>query len=151
VVTIPLKVGPCTLHPFRCLNGAFTGDPSPFSIEQWPVYYPEARAALQRLICTHRVIPIPAFDIHGDIIHPTKYRAMLQGAIVAVFFALTHNHIPPRNGTPACSAFSPDILHIRVLVPPHHLPQSPVRTPRRKFTMKDTLLGDITGPASTSV
>ncbi|KAJ7770384.1 hypothetical protein B0H14DRAFT_2632606 [Mycena olivaceomarginata] len=44
------------------------------SIENWPINNENARKAAAELKKNHRIIPLPAYDIHGNLIHPTQYR-----------------------------------------------------------------------------
>lgn len=39
---------------------------------------------------THRIFPIPAYDLGGDLLKPTTYRRYLQGALVEIHFTLMH-------------------------------------------------------------
>ncbi|KAI6023031.1 hypothetical protein BKA83DRAFT_4272446 [Pisolithus microcarpus] len=45
---------------------------------------------LLALKSTHRVLPVPAYDLAGNLIHPTAYRRFLQGALVEIHFTLSH-------------------------------------------------------------
>ncbi|KAF8443787.1 hypothetical protein L210DRAFT_3643388 [Boletus edulis BED1] len=63
-----------------------------FAMETWPVA-PRCIDSLQELISTHDICPLPAFDMHGDIIPPTRYESLLKGATVEVHFAVVHHHI----------------------------------------------------------
>lgn len=88
-----------------------------------------ASAELEGMFETHRVIPVPAYDMHGHLINPQFYRARLVGAIAEVHFEL--NHWPMKaNATknePSCDTFAADVVAIRVLVPPKPV----IVTPRK--------------------
>ncbi|RXW20527.1 hypothetical protein EST38_g5315, partial [Candolleomyces aberdarensis] len=63
-----------------------------FSIENWPVEYPEAQAELNRIKSTHIAHPIPAYYPAPDnnLIPPDRYWDDLRGAIVRLEFHLNH-------------------------------------------------------------
>jgi len=96
-----------------------------FSLQNWPADSPKVQPYLEELKVanSYRPIPLPAYDLGGDLIRPGVYRDMLQGATVAIKFALCHYGIGEVDG------YAADITYIRVLVPP------PVRnTPRKRNT-----------------
>ncbi|KIK25546.1 hypothetical protein PISMIDRAFT_9547 [Pisolithus microcarpus 441] len=62
----------------------------PFSLEMWPLTKERNRPELLALKSTHRVLPVPAYDLAGNLIHPTAYRRFLQGALVEIHFTLSH-------------------------------------------------------------
>ncbi|KAJ7821445.1 hypothetical protein B0H14DRAFT_2599209 [Mycena olivaceomarginata] len=51
------------------------------------------RKAATELKKNHHIIPLPAYDIHGNLIHPTQYRDTLKGAVVRVTVLLKHWNI----------------------------------------------------------
>jgi len=90
-----------------------------FTTAKWPVTHEETRVELDQISATHRIVPIPAYDVKGDLIKPEVYRQSLEDAIVELHFGLTHWAIASRKaGAPACDVFVGDIDLIRVLVPP---------------------------------
>ncbi|TFK89421.1 hypothetical protein K466DRAFT_597766 [Polyporus arcularius HHB13444] len=86
----------------------------------WPTYSPAAAQALADIAQTHIVRPLPAFDLKGDLIHPSRYMAELRGATVLAGFSTTVYHIGEKNASgrdvvrvTVCL----DIEHLRVLIP----------------------------------
>lgn len=67
---------------------------------------------------THRVLPLPAYDLDGDLIPPSQYQAQLEGATVRVYFILRHWSISARRGGQASDAYVADVRSMRVLVLP---------------------------------
>ncbi|KAJ7859811.1 hypothetical protein B0H14DRAFT_2576974 [Mycena olivaceomarginata] len=51
---------------------SFTAEEDIESIENWPIDNENARKAATELKKNHRIIPLPAYDIHGNLIHPTR-------------------------------------------------------------------------------
>jgi len=76
-----------------------------------------ARGGLDSIRKTHRVIPIPAYDIEGNLIDLRFYRRHLEGAVVEAHFNLSHWSIS-RHGAPGKDVYTADIVMLRVLVPP---------------------------------
>lgn len=62
----------------------------PYSFERWPLTRERHRAELLKLKNTHRILPIPAYDLANDLLKPSTYRRYLQGALVEIHFSLTH-------------------------------------------------------------
>jgi hypothetical protein len=87
-----------------------------FSIENWPTSNTTASQALSELETTHRVIPIPAYDMHGALIWPSQYPKFLQNAVAEFRFTLTHWSIGGKDG--GVDAYTADIVDILVLIPP---------------------------------
>ena len=56
----------------------------------WPVLYTEGRTERDRLASTHRPIPLPAYDVDGNLIDPSNCKQELAGAIVRISFTLSH-------------------------------------------------------------
>ena len=92
----------------------------------WPVSNSAAAAALEEMRGKYYVVPIPAYDMHGELIHPSFYRRRLEGALVALRFTLTHWSIG--KGTNGADVYSADIVNIRVLAPP----KPTLVTPRKR-------------------
>lgn len=113
-----------------------------FLIENWPCYSEATQSAIKEIEKTHRVVPIPAYDMHGDLIDPRMYRSRLMGAVVSLQFTLTHWSIGGRSkDTPdraKLDVYVADLHHIRVLVPPK---PSPVTPRKRKITAVDPMSG----------
>ncbi|KAG6380344.1 hypothetical protein JVT61DRAFT_8455 [Boletus reticuloceps] len=119
---------------------AVNSDASDFAIENWPLTHEETRAELEELQATHRVVPIPAYNIQGNLIKPNAYQRSLQNALVELHFYLNHWSIAGKQGNPGNDVFTADIHLIRVIAPPR---SSAVVTPRKR---KISLFVD---PAST--
>ncbi|KAF9241615.1 hypothetical protein BU15DRAFT_31872, partial [Melanogaster broomeanus] len=58
---------------------------------------------------THRAVPLPAYDIHDQLIPPTSYRQQLQGALVEIHFDLSHSAFKGKD------TYTADIHSIRVI------------------------------------
>ncbi|KDR79172.1 hypothetical protein GALMADRAFT_1225905 [Galerina marginata CBS 339.88] len=111
-----------------------------FDIAVWPAHFDAAKEALQNMVSTHRVVPVPAYNIQGNLIHPEQYRKHLERATARVTFSLKHWCIGAKykgSGVPGDDTYIADIESIRVLEPP----RSPVPdTPRkRKIAATDPL------------
>lgn len=81
--------------------------------------FPDARTELEKLSATHRVVPVPAYNIEGNLIRPEAYQRSLEDAIVELHFNLMHWAIAGKKGTSASDIFVAEIEVIQVLVPPH--------------------------------
>ena len=77
---------------------------------------------------THRVIPIPAYDITGKLIDPHYYHRHLEGAIVEAHFNLSHWAIS-QQGIPGKDVYMADIVMLHVIVPPRAsaMPRTPTK------------------------
>jgi hypothetical protein len=49
------------------------------------------------LMTTHNIQPIPAYDIRGDLIHPSEYEEKLAGTIARVCFSIVHYNVKQKN------------------------------------------------------
>ncbi|KAI5982437.1 hypothetical protein EDD15DRAFT_2377846 [Pisolithus albus] len=83
-------------------------------MEDWPLTREKNRAELLTLCSTHRILPLPAYDLAGNLIRPAAYRRCLQGAIVKVHFTMSHWAIAKAKR----DVYGGEIQLIRVLVPP---------------------------------
>ncbi len=72
----------------------------------WPVLYTEGRTERDRMASTHRPIPLPAYDVEGNLIDPSNCKQELAGAIVRI---LSHCPIGSSNRT----AQTARTLHLR--------------------------------------
>lgn len=86
----------------------------PFSYELWPLTKERNRKELLALKPSHRLCPVPAYDLANDLLIPSTYRRCLQGAIVEVHFTLSHWSI----ATTKRDVYGGLIQLIRILVPP---------------------------------
>jgi len=93
---------------------------------QWPVFTPEAKAAIADIAETHFIRTPPVYDIPGQLIIPNLYAKRLRGATVSIKFTFAHY------GWSKSNVFCADLAHLRVLVTPS--PLTPV-TPRYKRTL----------------
>ncbi|KAI6015721.1 hypothetical protein BKA83DRAFT_4546287 [Pisolithus microcarpus] len=62
----------------------------PFSFQLWPLTNERHRAELLALRSSHRMRPLPTYDLDNDLLLPSTYQRYLQGAIVEIHFTLTH-------------------------------------------------------------
>ncbi|THH14527.1 hypothetical protein EW146_g5812 [Bondarzewia mesenterica] len=102
----------------------------------WPVETDAAKRQLDTVQTTHRVVPLPAYDIDGDLISPTIYRNMLAGATVALCIRLLHYTIKktiPNGPTTYTDSFVADIEKIRVITAP-----VTVTSKKRPLALKDS-------------
>ncbi|KIK29100.1 hypothetical protein PISMIDRAFT_89656 [Pisolithus microcarpus 441] len=99
----------------------------PFSFEHWPLTKERNHAELLALKNTYRILPptdyisrlpLPAYNVTGDLIQPSAYRHSLQGAVAEIHFNLLHWGI----GGAKHNVYGGRIVLICVLVPP--TPQS---------------------------
>lgn len=70
------------------------------------------------------VVPIPAYDMHGDLLHPNSYRTHLEGSLAIVRFNMVHWAIRNKSG-PNSDVYIAEIVYIRVLSPPRPIPATP--------------------------
>jgi hypothetical protein len=99
-----------------------------FLIENWPTFNDAAKGGLENIKKTHRVVPIPAYDMKGNLIDPRQYRRALEGATVELHFTLTHWSFPAKADQPASmgvDTYTGDIVMIRVISPPIYTPGTP--------------------------
>jgi len=92
-----------------------------------------ARAARQEMVQakTHHVVPLPAYDIKGNLIKPEMYRAALAGALVRVSFTMAHWYIASTKEPTNC--FVADVKSIRVLTDP----ATPKSSSKRKTAKRE--------------
>ena len=60
---------------------------------------------------SHTVVPIPAFDIHDNLISPALYEKTLKGAIVRVTATIMHQFMPSTRS----DNFYADLLELTVI------------------------------------
>ncbi|KAI6126361.1 hypothetical protein EDD16DRAFT_1702720 [Pisolithus croceorrhizus] len=95
-----------------------------FSFEMWPLTKESNHPELLSLKSTHRLLPVPAYDLNNDLICPLAYRHSLQGALVEIHFMLSHWGIAAVHH----DVYSAEIWQIRLLVLP--VPLSPIKKRR---------------------
>ena len=94
---------------------ASPGDP--FSLAGWPAGPSErAKNELAEMVETgsHEVVPIPAFDIHDNLIPPAAYEATLKGAIAHVKATILYQYLHGQRS----DNFYAEIQEINVIRPP---------------------------------
>ena len=103
-----------------------------WTMSNWPVINVEAEDERERLSATHRPVPLPAYDVDGELISPARCRESLAGAIVRVSFTLTHWFISSGSNDDRSSmnSFVADVHSIRQLV----TPLSSKLTPKKRKT-----------------
>ena len=96
-----------------------------YTLTGWPIINTEAEDARQEMLAnnSHQIVPLPAYDMKGNLIRPDKYKEALAGALVRVSFTLSHWYIASRNPT---NNFVADVKSIRVLIDPT-APKSPTK------------------------
>ncbi|KAI0633922.1 hypothetical protein C8Q77DRAFT_1036223, partial [Trametes polyzona] len=94
--------------------------PPEWSLDHWPVSSDAARAELAAIKDAGQldIVPLPAYNVEGNLIRPQDYRTALMGAIVEVHFTLTHWTISARASEEPADVYVADIQYMRVLVPP---------------------------------
>jgi hypothetical protein len=93
------------------------------------------RKAATELKKNHHIIPLPAYDIHRNLIHPTQYRDTLKGAVVWVTVLLKHWNITVKDNVNRRDTYSADIKNLHVLVAAPKFAGSPKAT--RKIAQTD--------------
>lgn len=67
--------------------------PVAFRIFNWPVRT-ECSRYLHAIVPTHRAVPIPAVRLGSEeLIEPADYTRLLRGAIVQMYFTLSHKDL----------------------------------------------------------
>ncbi|KAI6040515.1 hypothetical protein EDC04DRAFT_2894047 [Pisolithus marmoratus] len=99
-------------------NTELNGESSVFAIQNWPTFHDVAASALDAIKDTHQVLPLPAYGMDGKLIEPQMYCCHLQGALVELYFALSHWAIGKRCGSPGNDVYAADIVMICVLALP---------------------------------
>ena len=104
-------------------------------MSNWPVKGSDAIDARDNMLFTHQPIPLPAYTVSGDLIHPDQCQKELPGSISRVTFTLKHWYIDNRKkGDDHKNVFVADIQSIRVLVEPPRTVTSPKK---RKTAHRD--------------
>ncbi|KAJ6543483.1 hypothetical protein B0H10DRAFT_2203267 [Mycena sp. CBHHK59/15] len=111
------------------------GDEDVFKMRDWPAKSDAAQKAHDSMAATHRVNPIAAYDVDGNLIPPTQY-GTLAGATVRACISLVHWNI----GSDRKDTYVADIVSLRVITPgpgPSTTnASSPIR--KRKISAKDS-------------
>jgi hypothetical protein len=114
-----------------------------WTMSNWPVISPEAQHDRDELVSSHRPVPLPAYDINGNLIAPHRCKAMLAGAIARVTFTLTHwfIHSTSKDDSPATNSFVGDIQSIRILVNAPSQLMSPQKRKTATYDPSDKVSG----------
>ncbi|KAJ6621871.1 hypothetical protein B0H10DRAFT_2432140 [Mycena sp. CBHHK59/15] len=113
-------------------------DPHAFQLRDWPVKSAAAQESLDGMDDTHRVIPITAYDLDGDLIPPSAYVSALMGAVVRATFTMSHWNIARDKR----DTYAADIESLRVVIPPPKIASGSSGSPRkRKATIAARDLG----------
>lgn len=81
---------------------------------------------------SHRVIPIPAYDLNSRLIVPAQYPRILEDAVAIIYFSLKHWTID------SVDTYIAEIVNIRVVTPPT---LSKTNSPqKRKFAVTDPFI-----------
>lgn len=105
-----------------------------WTIHNWPVGT-AAEDELESMKDTHIVVPVPAYDMTGELINPYSYRARLEGALVEIEFNLLHWSIAPKKSSTGngrdegADTYVADLDRIWVISPPKATPTS---SPRKR-------------------
>ena len=97
----------------------------------WPTSNSDAAEALEKLVPSHTVNPLPAYDQHGIAIEPLFYKSRLDGSTAIIRFSLLHHVIHSKENEQPVDMFSARVYQIRVIRPPASIPV----TPRKKKMM----------------
>ena len=82
-------------------------------LDDWPVENEVVAMELEKMKPTHQALPVPAYNLENQLIHPANYRHELQGALVKIHFTLLHCSFKTKD------AFTADIHSVWVLRAPH--------------------------------
>ncbi|KAG1816360.1 uncharacterized protein BJ212DRAFT_1299650 [Suillus subaureus] len=107
-----------------------------FLIENWLAFNDAAKGGLEEIKKTHRVVPILAYDMKGNLIDPQQYHCALEGATVELHFTLTHWSFTARKDQPATmgvDTYTGDIVMIRIIAPPIYTPGTPSKRTVLRF------------------
>lgn len=113
--------------------------PLPYTIAHWPIN-PRHHVTVEehkRLIATHVVNYLPAFDIKGSLIEPAQYESHLRGAVVALRFTLCHWTIAGRNGNPPSDTFTAHVEDMSVVAEPPDQTVTGMKRKHRAFVTND--------------
>ncbi|THG93268.1 hypothetical protein EW026_g7926 [Hermanssonia centrifuga] len=121
-----------------------SSDDEECDITGWPVRKKQSKIAIKKMVNKYRVVVLPAFDLVGDKIRPSKYEALLKGADVQVHFTLLHWPIGNTKDRRSLSdTMVADVLNLRVYVPPRLKPLAYVKAAKRSLE-KDLFTPNIT-------
>ena len=84
-------------------------------------------SCLKKIVATHHVVPIPAYDMHGNLIKPYRYFVKLEGAVVKLHFEFRHWSICEKENEPNFDRYIADVMQIHGII----LPKPWVVTPMK--------------------
>ena len=61
-----------------------------FMIQNWPTYHEAAAATHVDIKETHHIVPVLAYGLARKLIEPQNYHCQLEGALVELYFGLSH-------------------------------------------------------------
>jgi hypothetical protein len=131
-----VHIPPLILQRLTATFFSFAAEEDMESIDNWPINNESTRKAATELKKNHRIIPLPAYDIHGNLIHPTQYWDTLKGAVVWVTVLLKHWSITTKDNVNGRDTYTTDIENLRVLVAAPKFAGSPKAT--RKIAQTDS-------------
>ncbi|KAG1755100.1 uncharacterized protein EDB91DRAFT_273078 [Suillus paluster] len=91
------------------------------AFENWSTFNGAAKGGLEDNKKTCRVVPIPAYDMKGNLINLRHYCQTLEGAAVELYFTLRHWSIHPKKNqleNSGIDTYTADIILIHVISPP---------------------------------
>ena len=88
------------------------------------------------MVDTYQVVPVPAYELDGQLMIPTDYQKHLTKAIVELHFTLTHFTIAERGKNGGSDVYTPELHSMRVLKKPS--PAIP-SSRKRKISTKDPM------------
>ena len=88
-------------------------------MENWPLTDKSTQDELEDLRATHHIVPVPAYNIQGNLVKPAAYRHTLENALVELHFMLSHWAIAGKKGQPESDVFIADVHLIQLIAPPH--------------------------------
>lgn len=110
-----------------------------WTMSNWPIKSSDAIDAQKDMLLTHRPIPLPAYNVTGNLIQPDQCQKELVGSLARVTFTLRHWFIDNRKkGGDRNNIFVADVQSIRILV---ESPQQSMSPRKRKTAQRDPGVG----------
>ncbi|KAG2132277.1 uncharacterized protein EDB93DRAFT_1255256 [Suillus bovinus] len=107
-----------------------------FLIGNWLTFNDTTKGGLENIKKTHHVVPIPAYNMKGNLIDPHQYHHALEGATVELHFTLTHWSFSAKADQPVSmcvDTYTGDIVMICVISPPIYTPGTPSKCTVSQF------------------
>jgi hypothetical protein len=89
------------------------------------------------MIRTHTVIPLPAYDVEGNLIHPDEYRFKIPGGVAAIHFTLAHWFFAKSKGFEATDTYVADVASITMLETPEPVSRHDGSPGKKRPTLTD--------------